>query len=73
MIHNILTAENRDELWYSKDYVTLGYSFSFVCIGCVIVFINLILLVMAIHIEKRERHRVEPPCDEKTQGAIMLY
>jgi clarin len=73
LTHNVLAAEDVENQWYTKNMASLGHSFYFILIGIILAFVNVILLLMAISFEKRERRRVEPPCDEKMQGAIMLY
>lgn len=72
--NNVLIAEDRQNNWYSMGLAGLGTSFYFVVAGMVVVIINIILLSVAVSMEKRERNQVlEVPTDEKTQGAIMLY
>lgn len=72
--HNVLIAEDRENNWDSRGLASLGTSFYFVVAGIVIVMINIVLLIVAARIEKRERTQVlDTPLDEKTQGAIMLY
>ncbi|XP_055524541.1 uncharacterized protein LOC129718135 [Wyeomyia smithii] len=72
--HNVLIEEDRKNNWYSTGLATLGASFYFVVAGFVVVIINIVLLTVAVKMEKRERNQMlEPPTDEKTQGAIMLY
>lgn len=70
--HNIFPKENLEQRWHSTGNAWLGHSFFFVVVGCIIACINVILIISVINLERRER-RVEPPCDEKAQGAIMLY
>uniref|UniRef100_A0A182PV96 Uncharacterized protein n=1 Tax=Anopheles epiroticus TaxID=199890 RepID=A0A182PV96_9DIPT len=74
LTHNVLLAEDRNNSWYSTGLVTFGSSFYFVPAGIVLVVLNLILLVVATRLEQRERKKfLNPPTDDKTQGAIMLY
>lgn len=70
--HNIFTMSDRKQMWHSSGNAWLGHSFYFVVAGCIIACINVILIICVINLERRER-RVDPPCDEKAQGAIMLY
>ncbi|XP_055585047.1 uncharacterized protein LOC129737903 [Uranotaenia lowii] len=72
--HNVLVAEDRQLHWYSTGLASLGTSFYFVVAGLIVVIVNIILLIVATTMEKRERSRMlDPPTDEKMQGAIMLY
>ncbi|XP_053696997.1 uncharacterized protein LOC128744193 [Sabethes cyaneus] len=72
--NNVLIAEDRNNNWYSTGLAALGTSFYLVVAGFIVVIINLVLLTVAVKMEKRERNRMlEPQTDEKTQGAIMLY
>jgi clarin len=73
LTHNVLLQEDVDNLWYTKNMASLGHSFYFIVIGIVVTFVNVAFLMIAIKIERSERRRVEQPCDEKMQGAIMLY
>lgn len=73
LTNNVLAMEDISYHWYSTNMAYLGYSFYFIVAGIIIVIINIIILITVIKYERREKRRVEPPCDEKTQGAIMLY
>lgn len=72
LIHNVFTKEERNQLWSSKNNASLGHSFFFVVAGSIIACVNVILIIIVMSMERRKKH-FEPPCDEKTQGAIMLY
>lgn len=72
--NNVLTAVDRDNNWYSTDMSQLGHSFYLVIVGILVVIANIVVLVIAYRMEKRERRPVhEEPYDEKMAGAIMLY
>lgn len=74
--HNVLLLEDQNLQWYTTGLARLGHSFYFLVFAALFILVNLILLSLAVHWEKYERRRrrfTEPPCDEKTQGAIMLY
>lgn len=72
--NNVLLAADRDMHWYSKDMSKLGHSFYLVVVGILVVIVNIVILVIAYRMEKRERRPVsQEPYDEKMAGAIMLY
>lgn len=74
LTHNVLAVEDRNNLWYSNGLAYLGYSFWLVILSTIIVIVNLIILHIARKNEYRNRKgRIEPPCEEKNQIAIMLY
>lgn len=77
LTHNVLTLADRHEnAWYSNGLAQLGHSFYFVLGAMFIVLLNLVLLTMAVRLERQERRRGrhdDPAYDEKQQGAIMLY
>ncbi|XP_058458225.1 uncharacterized protein LOC131435460 [Malaya genurostris] len=74
LTHNVLLEDDRKNNWSSQGLASLGTSFYFVVAGILVVIINIILLTVAVKMERRERNRVlEPLTDEKNQGAIMLY
>lgn len=74
--HNVLVAEDRQQKWTTKS-VHLGHSFYFVVASFALVLVNILLIGLAVYWERRDRRRrrhiTEPPVDEKTHGAIMLY
>lgn len=76
LTHNVLIQEDRNQKWYTKA-VHLGHSFYFVVASFCLILVNIMLVCVAVHWERRDRRRrrhiVEPPVDEKTHGAIMLY
>lgn len=76
LTHNILIQEDRNQNWYTK-HVRLGHSFYFVVASFCLILVNIILICVAVSWERRDRRRrrhiAEPPVDEKTHGAIMLY
>jgi len=69
--HNVLLAEERKR-WTSSGQSTFGYSFLFIIFAFVVVIINLILLLSATRIEKRQKNSLEP-IEEKEGNSIMLY
>lgn len=74
LTNNVLAATERENSWYTTNLSQLGHSFYLVVVGTLVVFINIIILVIAFRMEKRERRPVnEEPYDEKMAGAIMLY
>lgn len=75
LIHNVLTAEDLQNHWHTKNLSSLGHSFYLLVIGIIIVTVNLIILCMVVSMERKERRpiRREDPVDEKMVGAIMLY
>lgn len=74
LTHNVLLAEDRNNNWYSTGLTMLGSSFYFIAGGIALVVINLILLIVAVRLERWEKKKfLNPTTDDKTQGAIMLY
>ncbi|KFB46252.1 AGAP004587-PA-like protein [Anopheles sinensis] len=74
LTHNVLLAEDRNNNWYSTGLTMLGSSFYFIAGGIALVLINLILLIVAVRLERWEKQKfLNPTTDDKTQGAIMLY
>lgn len=74
LTHNVLLAADRELHWSSKDMAFLGHSFYLVVLGILVVLVNIIVLVVAYRMEKRERRPIsDVPYDEKMAGAIMLY
>uniref|UniRef100_A0A1L8D9Y8 Putative conserved plasma membrane protein n=1 Tax=Nyssomyia neivai TaxID=330878 RepID=A0A1L8D9Y8_9DIPT len=72
--NNVLSRDDQRQTWYTDGLARLGLSFHILILGIAIIVINIICLIVAVYLERRE-HRVttEPLCDEKTQGVIMLY
>lgn len=71
--HNVLEAEDRKLSWYSHELSNLGFSFHMIFISFLFVIINIVILIIAYKIEKRESRYIEPSYEDKTQSAIMLY
>jgi magnesium-transporting ATPase (P-type) len=69
--YNVLSREDRDNDWTSKDMAELGYSFWFVVGAAVASFVNIIIIFIAN--SEKEVDTVVPVLEEKTNGAIMLY
>jgi clarin len=69
---NVLLKVDQEK-WTSKDQARFGYSFFFVLIAFLLVFINLILLTTARRVENRHRKNLEDPIEEKEGNSIMLY
>lgn len=71
---NVLIAEDRKH-WHTMHLSDFGHSFYFVLIGILFVIVNLVILIVVVMMENRERRPVRrpEPTDEKTVGAIMLY
>lgn len=76
LMHNVLIQADRNQKWFTQS-VHLGHSFYFVVASFCLVLLNILLVCLAVHLERRDRRRrrhiAEPPVDEKTHGAIMLY
>lgn len=76
LTHNVLMMEEQNLKWYTK-HVYLGHSFYFVVASFCLVLVNILIICTAVYWERRDRRRrrhiAEPPVDEKTHGAIMLY
>lgn len=68
---NVLAVQDRH--WYSHGLAYLGYSFYLVIASTLVVIFNIFILLHAKRREQRDRQRLEPPSEEKNQGAIMLY
>ncbi|XP_018786675.1 PREDICTED: uncharacterized protein LOC108967600 [Bactrocera latifrons] len=68
---NVLAVQDRH--WYSHGLAYLGYSFYLVIASTLVVILNIIILLHAKRRERADRQRLEPPSEEKNQGAIMLY
>lgn len=68
---NVLLKEDQ-KLWTSNQLSTFGYSFYFIVAAFLVVLMNLVLLMMAVRIEKRHRKSLEP-IEEKEGNSIMLY
>lgn len=75
LTHNVLTKEDLEHNWHTKNLTSLGHSFYLVVIGIVIATINICILCAVVSMERKERRpiRREDPVDEKMVGAIMLY
>lgn len=71
---NVLVAEDRQKTWHTTNLSDFGHSFYFVLMGILFVIVNLVILVVVLVMEKKERRPVrQEPVDEKAAGAIMLY
>lgn len=67
-------AVDRKSQWHSTNLSTFGHSFYFVLGGFLFVIVNIVILIVVMRMEKKERRPVrQEPVDEKTVGAIMLY
>lgn len=65
---------DRELHWYSTNMSQLGRSFYILVVSILVVIVNILILVIAYRMEKRERRPVrEETYDEKMVGAIMLY
>lgn len=72
--NNVLAVEDRVKTWHSVNLSDFGHSFYFVAVGILFVIVNLVILVVVLVMEKKERRPVrQEPVDEKAAGAIMLY
>ncbi|ODN03161.1 Clarin-3 [Orchesella cincta] len=72
--HNVLPIEDRKNTWTSEGLAVLGYSFWFVVGAAIIHILNLVLIFLGAHQNRRDRHKMHKPIqEEKTNGAIMLY
>ncbi|GAB0089556.1 uncharacterized protein DMENIID0001_041220 [Sergentomyia squamirostris] len=72
--NNVLSREDQNNFWYTTGLARLGFSFHLVILGIAIIVVNIICLIVAAYLERREhRPTTELLCDEKTQGVIMLY
>jgi hypothetical protein len=71
---NILSIEERENLWNSEGLAVLGYSFWFVVGAAIIHLLNIVLIFFGSHQTSRDRHKtLKPILEEKSNGAIMLY
>lgn len=68
---NVLSREDRDNMWTSEGMAELGFSFWFAVGAIAANFVNLIVLCIAN--SDRDVDPVIPMLEEKTNGAIMLY
>nr|CAD7439879.1 unnamed protein product [Timema bartmani] len=69
---NVMSLEDRGNLWSSENMASLGYSFWFVVGCCVIHLMNIIVIYVGTS-EPREKKGPQPILEEKSNGAIMLY
>ncbi|KAF5296645.1 hypothetical protein FQR65_LT10185 [Abscondita terminalis] len=70
--HNVLSREDKDNMWTSEGMAELGYSFWFVVGAGAATFVDIIILYIA-NSENKETSSVFPVLEEKSNGAIMLY
>ena len=69
--YNVLLKDEQKR-WSSNGQASFGYSFIFIICAFLVVIINLILLLSATRMEKRNRKSLEP-IEEKEGNSIMLY
>lgn len=73
LIHNVLLMDDLNQHWYTTGLARLGSSFYFVAIGFVIALVNIILLISAVVVERRQMRRYQSGDNDENKGAIMLY
>uniref|UniRef100_A0A0K8TNR9 Putative conserved plasma membrane protein n=1 Tax=Tabanus bromius TaxID=304241 RepID=A0A0K8TNR9_TABBR len=71
--NNVLMQEDRNNNWYSRGLANIGLSFYLVVCSTIIAVINLLVLIAAYKEQNKKERSDKIPCEEKTQGAIMLY
>ncbi|XP_076363997.1 uncharacterized protein LOC143253673 isoform X1 [Tachypleus tridentatus] len=72
LINNIMTQEELEEGWTSKDKAYLSKSFWYVLIALFFYFINIVLVHLAIT-QPWERRKPKAVPDQNPNGVIMLY
>lgn len=70
--YNVMSREDRDNMWTSEGMAEMGYSFWFVVGAAAATFVDIIVIYIA-NSESKEITPVYPVLEEKTNGAIMLY
>ncbi|XP_021921167.1 clarin-2 isoform X2 [Zootermopsis nevadensis] len=70
--HNVMSREDRDNMWSSANMAHYGYSFWLVVGAVVVHVINITAIYIGTH-EAREKTTPQPVMEEKSNGAIMLY
>nr|CAD7454274.1 unnamed protein product [Timema tahoe] len=84
---NVMSLEDRGNLWSSENMASLGYSFWFFLgksdytligfymfvVGCCVIHLMNIIVIYVGTSEPREKKGPQPILEEKSNGAIMLY
>lgn len=70
--YNVLSLEDRNNMWRSEHMSTYGYSFWFVVGSIVVHLVNIAAIYIGTR-ESRDRKSPQPMIEEKSNGAIMLY
>ncbi|XP_066994832.1 clarin-3 [Anabrus simplex] len=70
--YNVMSIEDRDNMWSSSQMSAFGYSFWFVVGAVVVHFVNIVVIYIGTS-EGREKKVPQPMIEEKSNGAIMLY
>ncbi|XP_046383119.1 clarin-3 [Ischnura elegans] len=69
---NVMTQEDLEIHWSSKDMAHVGYSFWFVVGAVIVSILNIVVIYFGTN-KPREKKNVNPVMEEKGNGAIMLY
>lgn len=69
---NVMTIEEQDKNWTSKDKAWLGYSFWFVVIVIIFFLLNISLVTLALQ-QPWDRRKSKPVSEKNPEGVIMLY
>ena len=69
--YNVLTPQDRNDLWYSSDSTSLHYSFYFVLIGAIMYLLN----IFVVGLSGTECHRIRygANINEKSMEGVMMY
>ncbi|KAG8171415.1 hypothetical protein JTE90_023061 [Oedothorax gibbosus] len=70
--HNVMTKEELDQQWISKDKAWFGYSFWFAVVTFVLFSANIILTSLAVR-QPWEKRKPKLSVNKNPEGAIMLY
>uniref|UniRef100_A0A336N0D0 CSON007483 protein n=1 Tax=Culicoides sonorensis TaxID=179676 RepID=A0A336N0D0_CULSO len=73
LFDNVLLIDDVNQGWHTKGLARFGISFYFVVIGSVIALFNIILLIWAVSVERRQMRRYNSGDNDENKGAIMLY
>lgn len=73
LIHNVLLMDDVSQHWYTTGLARLGSSFYLVAAGFLIALLNIIFLISAVVVERRQMRRYQSGDNDENKGAIMLY
>ncbi|GIX68205.1 uncharacterized protein CEXT_178871 [Caerostris extrusa] len=69
---NVMTKEELDQQWISKDKAWFGYSFWFAVAAFILFAINIIITTLAVR-QPWEKRKPKLTMNKNPEGVIMLY